>query len=148
MTTNIPGSTARQDPRNVSNTIRWRFNWNDPNIQVGVQIGVLPQNAFITLALMEIVTAFNSGTANSLTVGTVGAAYNNILTAANTISTGSPAAVGTGVAPIGAGVSQLGRSLTQAGDTPVFVKYAPTGTVPTTGIAEVLIEFEGGFPDH
>lgn len=140
MTTNQPGSTARQDPRNVSNVIRYRFNWNDPGIQAGVQVGVLPQNAFITMNMIEIVTIFNSGTLNDITVGTVGAAFNNMRVAGDTTA-------GTlGVYQPALAANKFGRGLTQAGDTAVFLKYAPTGTLPTTGIGEFVLEFEGGFP--
>ena len=93
MTTNIAGSTARQDPRNVSNTIRWRFTFADPGLAVGVQIGVLPQNAFITMQLLEIVTAFNAATTNPLSAGTVAAAYNNLFTSTDSGSTGATIAV-------------------------------------------------------
>jgi hypothetical protein len=142
MTTNTPGSQARQDPRNVSNTIRWRFTFADPNLAVGVQIGVLPANAFIITQLMEIVTAFNAGTTNPISVGTVAAAYNNIHAATDN-TPGTPNVY----APVLA-ANKFGRGLTQGGDTPVFLKYTPTGTAPTTGVGEFLLEFEGGFPDH
>jgi|SRR5882762_1713363 len=146
MTTNIPGSTARQDPRNVSNTLRWRFTFADlGSLTPGLQIGVLPQNAFIITNLFEIVTAFD-GTP-TITVGTVGAAFNNIRATGDhvyaTPNIYSPTPPGpTAVAAVG----KFGRSLTQAGDTPVFLKY--TATTPTTGVGEIILEFEGGFPDH
>ena len=146
MTTNIPGSTARQDPRNVSNTLRWRFNFNDPGILVGVQIGVLPQNAFIIGQWMEIITAFN-GTTPQVTVGTIGAAYTNLMDNGD-VTEATPAVyipliTGGNSIPVG----KLGRALTQAGDTPVLVRFNSGGGA-TTGVADYVIEFEGGFPDH
>lgn len=144
MTTNIPGSTARQDPRQVSNTLRYRFNFNDPGLSAGVQIGTLPQNAYIISNQLEIVTAFNAGTTNPITVGTVGAAYNNIQAAGDNGGGGAGGAVGVYSPTLAA--NKFGRGLTQAGDTPVFIKYAPTGTAPTTGVGEFVLEFEGGFP--
>lgn len=149
MTTNTPGSTARQDPRNVTNTIRWRFTFADPGLAVGVQIGVLPQNAFLLSQFLEIVTAFNAGTTNPISVGTVAAAYNNIHAATDNVP-GTPniyAPVYPGPTAVAA-VGKYGRSLTQAGDTPVFLKYTPTGTAASTGVGEFVLEFEGGFPDH
>lgn len=143
MTTNQPGSWARQDPRNVSNIIRYRFNWNDPGLAAGVQIGILPQNAFIMSQLMEVITTFN-GTSPEITVGTVGAAYNNLM-ATGDITEGTAGIWFPTLTP-GAGlIGKLGRSLTQAGDTPVFIKLAVTGA-PSQGIAEYCLEFEGGFP--
>jgi hypothetical protein len=53
-----------------------------PGIATGVAFdNYLPQNAFIENVLVEIVTVFNAGTTNVLTVGTVGATYNNIVAA-------------------------------------------------------------------
>ena len=147
MTTNILGSTARQDPRNVTNTIRWRFTFADAGLAAGVQIGVLPQNAFICAQFMEIVTAFNAGTTNPISVGTVAAAYNNIHAAGDNVP-GTPGIYFPTFTVGAALIGKYGRSLTQAGDTPVFLKYTPTGTAATTGVAELVIEFEGGFPDH
>lgn len=145
MTTNQPGSWARQDPRNVTNQLRYRFNYNDPGLAVGVQIGVLPQNAFITGQWMEIITAFNAGTTNPISVGTVSAAYNNIHAAGDN-TPGTPG-IWFPTLTAGAGlIGKYGRSLTQAGDTPVFLKYTPTGTAATTGVGEFVLEFEGGFP--
>lgn len=140
MATNIPGSVARQDPRQVTNTLRWRFNYNDPGLAAGIQIGVLPQNAFIISQLLEIVQAFNAATTNPISVGTVGAAFNNMLAATDN-TPGTP-----GVYSPALAANKYGRGLTQAGDTPIFLKYTPTGAAPTTGIGEFSMEFEGGFP--
>jgi hypothetical protein len=140
MATNSPGSQARQDPRNVSNQIRWRFTFADAGLAVGIQIGVLPQNAFIMDCLVEIVTAFNAGTTNPISIGTVAAAYNNIHAAGDN-TPGTPNVYRAALA-----ASKFGRALTQGGDTPVFLKYTPTGTAATTGVGEVVLEYEGGFP--
>lgn len=138
MTTNTPGSQARQDPRQVSNTIRALLNFNDPGVAVGVQIGVLPQGAFMLLLMVEIITAFNAATTNPISVGTVAAAYNN-LHAAGDNTPGTP-----GIYPSPA--AKLGRAAANAGDTPVFLKYTPTGAAATTGLAVIILEFEGNFP--
>lgn len=147
MTTNTPGSVARQDPRQVTNTIRAILNFNDPGVAVGVQIGVLPQGAYIISQSLEIVTAFNAATTNPISVGTVAAAYNNIMAATDNVP-GTPniyAPVYPGPTAVAA-VGKYGRALTQAGDTPVFLKYTPTGAAPTTGLAIYVLEFEGNFP--
>lgn len=145
MTTNVAGSVARQDPRQVTNTMRYRFTFADPGLAVGVQIGVLPQNAFILSQFMEIVTAFNAGTTNPISVGTVAAAYNNIHAAGD--NTPGTAGIWFPTFTAGAGlIGKFGRALTQAGDTPVFLKYTPTGTAASTGVGEFVMEFEGGFP--
>jgi hypothetical protein len=138
MATNQPGSTARQDPRNVSNTIRALFNYNDAGLSAGVYIGTLPATAFITGWWCEIVTLFNAGTTNPITVGGNAAAYNNIMQAGDN----TPGTAGVYAAP----VARLGRSVASAGDIQLYLKYAPTGTAATTGQGVFVLEFEGGFP--
>ncbi len=140
MATNVDlrGLSARQDPRNVSNTIRKTVNFNDVGIGTGVAIGpdALPQGAFILGVWVEIVTVFNAVTTNVLTVGTNAASYNNIVNAGDVNETA------TGVTQVTRG---LGRSLAAAGDTQVFVMYTQSGTAATTGQAVIVIEFEGGW---
>ena len=140
MATNVDlrGLSARQDPRNVSNTIRKTVNFNDTGIGTGVAIGpdALPQGAFILGVWVEIVTAFNAVTTNVLTVGTNATSYNNIVNA------GDVNEAATGVTMVTRG---LGRSLAAAADTQVFVMYTQTGTAATTGQAVIVIEFEGGW---
>lgn len=140
MTTNTPGSTARQDPRQVSNTMRYEFNFATPGLAAGVQIGILPQGAFITGNFLEIVQAFNAGTTNPITFGSVGAAYNNLVAAGDN----TPATPNVYVPAFAA--LKFGRGLASAGDTPIFAKYTPTGTAATTGIGVFVLEFEGNFP--
>jgi hypothetical protein len=82
MTTGVLGTNARQDPRQVVNTLKKTVNFNDPGVAAGIPFdNYLPQNAFILRVLVEIVVVFNAVTTNVLTVGTVGAAYNNIVAA-------------------------------------------------------------------
>jgi hypothetical protein len=145
MATNSPGSTARQDPRNVTNTIRALINFGDSGLSAGVQIGVLPQGAFILGWLFEVVTAFNAGTTNPVSVGSNAAAYTNIMAAADN----TPGTPGIYQDPVVAGPPstrvRAGRSIASAGDTPILIKYAPTGTAATTGQGVFVLEFEGGF---
>lgn len=137
MTTGVLGTNARQDPRQVANTLKKTVNFNDPGIAAGVAFdNPLPQNAFILRVLVEIVALFNAGTTNVLTVGTVGATYNNIVAAAD-VNEGA-----TGVYDVTRG---LGRALTAAADVNVFAQYVQTGTAATTGQAIIVIEFEGGW---
>lgn len=139
----LRGLSARQDPRNVTNTLRKTVNFGDVGISTGVAIGpdALPQGAFITGVWVEVVTAFNAVTTNTLTVGTVAAAYNNIVASGDLPGNGT-ASLGTQVTAVGRG---QGRSLASAGDTQVFIRYVQTGTAATTGQAVVVIEYEGGW---
>lgn len=127
----------RQDPRQVVNTLRKTVNFNDVGIASGVAFdNSLPQSAFISRVMVEIVTAFNAVTTNVLTVGTNSTAYDNII---------GPGDVNETIA----GVTEVGRSygrgLTAAADVTPYAKYTQTGTAATTGQAVILIQFDGGF---
>jgi hypothetical protein len=137
MTTGVLGTNARQDPRQVANTLKKIVNYNDAGISTGLAFdNPLPQNAFILRVLVEIVVTFNAVTTNVLTVGTVGAAYNNIVAAAD---------VNEGVAGVYDVPRALGRALTAAGDVLPYAMYTQTGTAATQGQAIIVIEFEGGW---
>lgn len=137
MATGTQGVVPRQDPRQVSNTLKKTINYNDVGIANGVPFeNWLPQNAFITLVLCEIVVAFNAATTNVLTVGTNVGVYDNIINAGD---------VNEGAVAVTNVVRALGRSLTAAGNVRPFAKYTQTGAAATAGQAIVLIEFEGGW---
>ena len=139
MTTNTVGSVARQDPRQVSNTLKYTLNFGDAGASTGILIGTLPMGAFITMVLFEVVTAFNAGTTNPITVGSVSTAYNNIMASGDN-TPGTP-----GVYQPTVAATKYGRAAAAAADTPIYIKYAPTGTAATTGQGVFLLEFEGGW---
>lgn len=127
----------RRSHRQLINTLKKTVNFNDAGIGSGVAFeNSFPQAAFITQVLVEIVTVFNAGTTNVLTVGTVATAYNNIVAAADVNE------AATGVTAVTTG---LGRSLTAAADITPFAMYAQTGTAATTGVAVICISYEGGW---
>lgn len=128
---------VRRDSRQLVNSLKKTVNFNDAGIATGVAFdNSLPQGSFITQVLCEIVTVFNAATTNVLTVGTVAAAYNNII-AAGDVNEGA-----TGVTAVATG---LGRSLTAAGDVTPFAMYTQTGAAATTGQAVIVILYEGGW---
>lgn len=138
MATGVLGTNARQDPRQVLNTLKKTVNYNDPGIATGVAFdNYLPHNAFIENVLTEVVVAFNAGTTNVLTAGTNGPSYNNIVSAAD-VTEGTPG--------IYASNGGRGRSLTAAADVLPYALYTQTGTVATTGQAIIVIFYEGGWP--
>lgn len=145
MATNVDyrGLAPRQDPRQVTNTLRRTVNFNDAGISAGILIGpdALPLGAFITGVFVEVVAAFNAGTTNTLTVGTNSTSFNNIVASGDLPGNGT-ASLGTQVTQVLRG---LGRALASAADTQVSIKYAQTGTAATTGQAVVVIEYEGGW---
>ena len=135
MATGVLGTAARQDPRQVSNTLKKTVNWNDAASGVAVPLAnYLPMGAFITLCLVEVVTVFN-GTTPTVTVGTNAGTWNNIVSAADVTWTAAA------VTPVTRG---LGRGLTAAGDVLPSAVWNATGS-PTQGQAIIVIEFEGGW---
>jgi hypothetical protein len=137
MPTGVLGTAARQDPRQVSNTLKKTVNWNDAATGVPVPFAnYLPQGAFILNVWIEVVVAFN-GTTPTLTVGTNAASYNNIVAAGDATWTGT-------VIPAITQGRGLGRSLTAAGDVLPYAVWNATGS-PSAGQAIFVIEFEGGW---
>lgn len=140
MTTGTAGTTARQDPRQVSNTLKRTLNWNDADIALAKFDNLLPMGAVITDILVEIITPFNAGTTNPITVGTVAATYNNLANGAG---------VGTDFDPTVVGVTKptrgLGQGAANAADVQPYMTYIPTGAAATAGKAQVTIIYEGGW---
>jgi len=147
MTTNTAqvAPPVRQDPRQVTNTLKKTINYTDGVVSSSGSVpfdNSLPMGAFITGVFVEIVTAFNASSTNTLTVGTVSTAYNNMVASADIPGNASSSiTVGT-TGPITRG---NGRSLTAAADITPYVKYAQTGTVASAGQAIVVITYEGGW---
>jgi len=137
MATGVLGVAARQDPRQVTNTLKKTTNWNDVGIATGVAFNnFLPQGAFILRVLTQIVTPFNAATTNVYTVGTVGAGFNNIVSAGD---------VNEAVAGVYESTGALGQSLALAGPVAVTALYTQTGTAASAGQAVTVIAFEGGW---
>ncbi len=137
MPTGVLGTNARQDPRQVLNTLKKTVNFNDAGIAVGLAFdNYLPQNAFIENVLTEVVVAFNAATTNVLTAGTNSPNYDNIVGAAD-VTEGTPG--------VYASTAGRGRSLTAAADVLVYARYTQTGTAATTGQAIIVLFYEGGW---
>lgn len=105
--------------------------YNTANIGTAgkVPLGTLPAGAIVTHALVKITAAFNAATTNVLTVGTA-ADDDALLTDAD----------------IDESVVQTTLTFAAAGytvsvDTPLFIKYAQTGTAATAGAATIIIFF-------
>ena len=136
MTTGVLGVPDRVDPRQVVNTLKKTVNWNDNAANVPAAFAnYLPQGAFITNVLVEVVTAFN-GTTPTVAVGTVGAAYNNIVAAGD---------VNWGVAGVYQATRGFGRALANAAAVLPFALYNNGGGGPSAGQAIIVIEYEGGW---
>lgn len=135
MATNTLGNQARQQHTQVVNTFRKTVNYNDPGISAGVRGFTLPLGAFIVQVLCEIVTVFNAGTTNVLTVGTNGPTNYNDIIAAGDVNEAALAVTSV--------TTGLGRSLAAAAAKDVFFKYTQSGTAATTGQAVIVISYEG-----
>lgn len=138
MTTNtqpvLPPS--RRDPRQVANTLRRTINFNDPDVLAGTFANSLPLGANILQVQVEIVTVFNGGSTNVLTVGTNATTYNDLVAAADVNE------AATGVTLVTRG---LGQSIALTAEKAVAAKYTQTGTPATTGKAIITILYEGGW---
>lgn len=129
----VPGTQtppAVPAPRNMS-------------IATGILIGTIPIGAWIVKVQVAILTVFNAGTTNVLTVGTVAAntAYASLPgTLNNLVKSGDVNAGATGTTDVTTGIGPI---IAQTADQDVYVQYTQTGTAATTGIASILIEFTG-----
>lgn len=94
-----------------------------------VPIGTLPPGAIVTGALIRIGTAFNAATTNVVTVGT--AADASAVLGATDLN---ELAVGTTI-PLAASGYKVSVV------TPLFVKYAQTGTAASAGAADIILFF-------
>lgn len=95
------------------------------------QVGTLPAGCVVLRSYIVVKTAFNNGSTNTMTIGTVA----------------SPASFGTGIALGTVGVITGGTALatsatvTPTVDTPVVAVMASTGSAATTGAGEVVVEY-------
>lgn len=141
MATNTAGNVARQDPRQVENTIKRTLGATDADI-AAAPIGNLPSGnplptgAFVTKLLVDVKTAFNAATTNILLIGTNSATFTNMC------ATGDVDLATIGVYEVTRG---YGRALFNAADTGVYAIFSQSGTTATTGSAIIVITYEGGF---
>jgi len=131
MTTGTPGSTARQNKIQLVHYLRFTVNYNDVNVANGNTKQWLPAGAIIIGTDVQVVTAFNAGTTNTLSVGTVGDTGTDIINAQSV----SAAGLTQNVAPTGAALGPL------AADKQVVASYAQTGTAATAGQAIVIVKY-------
>ncbi|KRR21907.1 hypothetical protein [Bradyrhizobium retamae] len=132
MTTNTPGSTARQYAAQLVHYARIAVNHGDKGIAAGVLKQWLPKGAVVIGTDVQIVEAFNAGTTNVLTVGLAGVA-NNLVAAGDADE--AAVALTQNVKPTGTALGPL------SADHRVSVHYTHTGTAPTTGKAIIIIKY-------
>lgn len=112
---------------------RHTINFNDANISNAAAsdpFGALPLGAAIVGVQVEIITPFNAGTTNVLTVGTTTANANEIVAAGDVDET---------VAGVTIVTRTLGSSLARAAQQNLYAKYTQSGGAATAGQAIVTI---------
>jgi hypothetical protein len=122
---------ARQLPFQATNYLRKTVNFNDTGISTGEPFSFyLPAGAQILYATVNIITAFNAGTTNVLTVGQNSSSYNDIV-ASGDVAPGST----------GSTMCLRGADLNITSDVQVNATYTQTGTAATAGQAVIVITY-------
>jgi len=133
MATGTPGSTARKNTSQQVGYIRFTVNWNDLPAAAAQMKQWLPAGAVLIGTDVNIVTAFNAGTTNVLSVGIEPNTFANIITSAQAVA-GTPG-LKANLPPTGAALVPL------AADSQVGVLYTQTGTAATAGQAIVVVKY-------
>ena len=133
MATNVPGNTARDNYEQQTSYFRKTLTFDQAaNFANGLPIAMIPAGALIKSASVDVSAAFNSGTANDVTVGTNPTAYDNILTSAQVAA--ATVGVKRGLPPT-VRVDQI------TAPTMVYLKTNMTGTAATAGQLTIVVEF-------
>jgi len=102
-----------------------------------VTIGTIPANAQIVDINIDVTTAFNAGTTNTVTVGKSGSAA-AFVASTSVGSAGRASVASTGVYSAWADVG--------AAEVPVTATYAQTGTAATAGAMRVTVVYRSPAP--
>lgn len=124
---------ARQPTDQQLAYYRITINFNDQNIGLGQQFGAMLANTYIYAIDAYVVTAFNAGSTNTITLGTTKANANEIV--ASGITAGTP-----GVYHL-TSAAGLGLAVTSGTAINLWAKYAQTGTPAGTGKVVIIIAF-------
>lgn len=132
MATGVLGTQARDVMMPVTQHLAFVLNYNTTGASSGVLIGTIPANAVILNWRVRVLTAFNAGTTNPITIGVTAtgaevAASASITSGTAGDYTGAPAAAG--------GWTQF------SADQAVYAAYIPTGTAASAGKAIVSISY-------
>ena len=127
----IPGATGYGPLHFASVTV----NWNDAaDLTAGTRARwIAPAGAHIVAEIVTVQTAFNAGTTNVLTVGTVSGTATDMMAAGDLDETTAATTILAGSVFHAGGLIILNST----SDTPVYVKYAQTGTVASAGKATI-----------
>lgn len=115
--------------------IRCDVAYNTPGIGSGIKFGALPADSVFIGAFIDVTTAFNAATTNVLTIGTDASAVDAFDASAIAETAGSQL-----VFPIAA------FTCARTAETPLYVKYAQTGTAATAGAATIVVLYATALP--
>ncbi len=141
-----PSFEPRQFSTQQTHYLRFTVNYNSCVLSAGscaFKVGALPYNAFVIRGYQQIVTSFNSGTTDTLSIG-VTQANANELVAAQSVHGSAGGATALTIVSTNAGTVVTGDGATQTGTNggfDVWVKYAQTGSAPTAGQAVEVLEY-------
>jgi hypothetical protein len=138
----------RQFNTQQTHYIRFVVNYNSCTLSATnagtctVRVGALPYNAFVVRAYQQVVNPFNSGTADSLSIGISSTNANELVAAQSIHTAGNGAALtilspNLGVAVTGSGATPTGRD----GGFELYWKWTTGGTNATQGQAIVILEY-------
>jgi hypothetical protein len=133
-------------PSQQTHYLRFTVSFNACVLAAGscaVKVGALPYNAFVVRGYQQIVTNFNSGTTDTVSVG-VSPGNANELVAAQSVHAGAGGITALTLAATGSGTQATGAGATQSGSNggfDVWVKYSQTGFLPTAGTAVIVLEY-------
>lgn len=132
MPTNTAGTAARDLMLPVTQAISISLAFNTSGASSGVKIGTIPSGAIILRWTARILTAFNAGSTNPITIGTTATGAQ---VAASASITSGTAGNYTGAPANSTGWAAF------AADQDIFTAYIPTGTAASAGSAIITVEY-------
>jgi hypothetical protein len=139
-----PTFAPRQFNTQQTHYLRFTVNFNSCVLASGtcsVKVGAVPYNAFIVRAYQQIITPFNSGTSDTVALGTSSGGTQLV---ANTNSVHSAAGSAAPLTLVAPGITPTGNGTTPNGGDggfDIWAVYAQAGTAPTAGQDVIVIEY-------
>ena len=124
-------------PLHVVHALTFTVNWNDAaDLIAGTRArGVIPAGAHVIGEIATIQTVFNAASTNVLTVGTQSGTATNLLAAGDLDESSAATTVMAGSVFHAGGLICLNATT----DTPIYAKYAQSGTAADAGKATISI---------
>ena len=120
--------------------IRVDVAFNTPGLSGGLNFGSIPKDSILLDVWYKVHTTFNAATTNALTIG-ISTTATEILDAA---TSGASISETAGIPAVAVPLSTFDPRI--AADTPLYIKFAQTGTVATTGAATAVVRYAANLP--